>query len=74
MAEKVKLASVTVAAVEGVSYKGDLPDSSDSQRTRREQDELMPKHELFPNASTCAEPEGHRLQLAQLQVIQREQF
>jgi len=27
VAEKVKLASVTVATVGGVSYKGDLPDS-----------------------------------------------
>lgn len=72
-AEKAKLASVTVAAVGGVSYAGDLPDSSASEQTRREQDELMPKHELFPNAATCAEPEGHSLQLAQLQVRQREQ-
>lgn len=73
VAEKGKLASVTVAAVGGVSYEGDLPDSSASEQTRREQDELMPKHELFPNAATCAEPEGHRLQLVQLQVRQREQ-
>lgn len=73
MADKVKLASVTVAAVGGVSYEGDLPDSSASEQTRREQEELMPKHELFPNAATCAEPEGHRLQLAQLRVRQREQ-
>jgi len=71
VAQKVKLASVTVAAVGGVSYE-DLPDSSASEQTRREQDELMPKHELFPNAANCAEPEGHRLQLAQLQVRQRE--
>lgn len=73
VAEKGKLASVTVSAVGGVSYEGDLPDSSASEQTRREQDELMPKHELFPNAATCAEPEGHRLQLVQLQVRQREQ-
>lgn len=71
-AEKAKLASVTVAAVGGVSYAGDLPDSSASEQTRREKDELMPRHELFPNAATCAEPEGHSLQLAQLQVRQRE--
>lgn len=72
-AEKAKLASVTVAAVGGVSYAGDLPDSSASEQSRREKDELMPRHELFPNAATCAEPEGHSLQLAQLQVRQREQ-
>lgn len=73
MTQKVKLASVTVAAVGGVNYKGDLPDSLTSEQTRREWDELVPKHELFLNAATCAETEGHRLQLALLQVRQREQ-
>lgn len=44
---------------------------SASEQSRREQGKLMPKHELFLNAATCTEPEGHRLQLAQLQVRHR---